>query len=194
MFGVYELVIAVTAPLFGMMISLIPSVFLCEVGLFISGFSTVLFGLLDKVPEGAPFISLCFVVRIIEGISASAFMTASYVIMAKEFPDKVAFTFSILETAFGVGLIIGPTLGGFIYELGGYYLPFIILGTFLLMGGVFTFILMPKSSENTIDKKGNMWKFLSDPGTLLDALAIATALNFIGFNSATLEPHLRQFE
>lgn len=32
-----------------------------------------------------------------------------------------------------------------------------------------------------------------DKSTLLDALATATSLNFIGFNAATFEPHLRQF-
>jgi hypothetical protein len=38
-----------------------------------------------------------------------------------------------------------------------------------------------------------LWRFLSDGNTLLDAAATATSLNFIGFNAATLEPHLRQF-
>ena len=35
---------------------------------------------------------------------------------------------------------------------------------------------------------------MSDFGVILDSLAIITALNFIGFNAATLEPHLRQFQ
>lgn len=39
----------------------------------------------------------------------------------------------------------------------------------------------------------SLWKFICDGNTLLDAAATATALNFIGFNAATLEPHLRQF-
>ena len=34
-----------------------------------------------------------------------------------------------------------------------------------------------------------MW----NSNTLMDAAATATALNFIGFNVATLEPHLRPF-
>lgn len=43
-------------------------------------------------------------------------------------------------------------------------------------------------------KSGSLWKFLCDGNTLLDAAATATSLNFIGFNAATLEPHLRQFK
>lgn len=39
----------------------------------------------------------------------------------------------------------------------------------------------------------SIWTFLADWSTILDALATATTLNFIGFNAATLEPQLRQF-
>ena len=39
----------------------------------------------------------------------------------------------------------------------------------------------------------SLYRFLCDGNTLLDAAATATSLNFIGFNAATLEPHLRQF-
>lgn len=48
---------------------------------------------LDKFPPGVPFIATAFVIRIMEGVGAAAFMTASYVIMAAEFPDKIASTF-----------------------------------------------------------------------------------------------------
>ncbi|XP_054156784.1 MFS-type transporter SLC18B1-like [Oppia nitens] len=192
-FGIYELCIAITSPLFGKMIASVNPILLSEIGLFIAGLSTVIFGLLDQLPAGTPFITACFAVRIVEGISAAAFMTASYVIMAKEFCDRIATTFSLLETCFGLGLILGPTLGGAFYQLGGFLLPFVILGSFLLLGGVFTFILMPKTVEVSQQKSGNLWKFISDPGILLDALAITTSLNFIGFNAATLEPHLRRF-
>lgn len=43
------------------------------------------------------------------------------------------------------------------------------------------------------EKSGSIWVFICDWSTILDALSTATCLNFIGFNAATLEPHLRQF-
>ena len=49
--------------------------------------------ILDRVPNGMPFISLAFFVRILEGVGAASFLTASYTIMAGEFPDRVATTF-----------------------------------------------------------------------------------------------------
>ncbi|CAG2172887.1 unnamed protein product [Oppiella nova] len=53
---------------------------------------------------------------------------------------------------------------------------------------------MPRTVEPSVQKSGNFFSFIADAGVLLDALAIATSLNFIGFNAATLEPHLRRFD
>ena len=48
--------------------------------------------------------------------------------IAKEFPNNVATMFAVLETFFGIGMIMGPTIGGALYELGGFTLPFVTLG------------------------------------------------------------------
>ena len=48
--------------------------------------------------------------------------------IAKEFPNNVATMFAVLETFFGIGMIMGPTIGGALYELGGFTLPFVSLG------------------------------------------------------------------
>ena len=37
--------------------------------------------------------------------------------IAKEFPENVATMFAILETFFGLGMIMGPTVGGALYEV-----------------------------------------------------------------------------
>ena len=50
--------------------------------------------------------------------------------IAKEFPENVATMFAILETFFGIGMIVGPTVGGALYEAGGFTLPFVSLGIF----------------------------------------------------------------
>lgn len=56
----------------------------------------------------------------------------------------------MLETCFGLGLILGPTVGGALYEWVGYSLPFISLGSFLLLGGVLTFCCLPSSGEGRL--------------------------------------------
>lgn len=49
--------------------------------------------MLDKVNGHYPFIVLSFLIRIIEAMGNAAFLTASFAIIAKEFPDNVATTF-----------------------------------------------------------------------------------------------------
>lgn len=48
--------------------------------------------------------------------------------IAEQFPYNVATMFAVLETFFGVGLILGPTVGGALYQVGGFTLPFVTLG------------------------------------------------------------------
>lgn len=49
--------------------------------------------LLDKVDGRYTFISLSFIIRIVEAMGNAAFLTASFAIIAKEFPDNVGTTF-----------------------------------------------------------------------------------------------------
>lgn len=87
----------------------------------------------------------------------AAFLTASFAIIAKEFPNNVAVTFASLETFFGLGLIVGPTVGGALYQVGGYTLPFAVMGTALFMSAILTAIVLPKHEEGTDRELGRKW-------------------------------------
>lgn len=84
-------------------------------GVFITGTSAILFGLLDRIPGHDLFIGLAFTIRIIEALGNAAFLTASFTIIATEFPNSVGTSFATLETLFGCGLIAGPMVSNFIY-------------------------------------------------------------------------------
>merc|ERR1712110_760651 len=45
---------------------------------------------------------------------------------------------SVIETAFGVGMMIGPSVGGVLYDVGGFNLPFYITGTLLVISSCVT--------------------------------------------------------
>ncbi|GIY24981.1 MFS-type transporter SLC18B1 [Caerostris darwini] len=167
--------------------------FLITSGVLIGGAACCAFGTLDYVPAGTTYIALCFVVRIFEGFGAASLMTASFTIIAATFPDSVATSFSLMETAFGLGLIVGPTIGGALYQVGGFVLPFVINGGFLLLGFIILVFLLPRTEGERQNGPRNFCSFLFDGGILSYTFSIITCLLFIGFNSATLEPHLRQF-
>ena len=53
----------------------------------------LLHSVLDHVYSADAFIGLSFAVRIVEALGSAAFLTASFAIVAAEFPDSVATTF-----------------------------------------------------------------------------------------------------
>lgn len=46
--------------------------------------------LLDRVPEGTPFIVLCFITRSVDAVGFAAAMTSSFAVSAKVFPNNIA--------------------------------------------------------------------------------------------------------
>ncbi|GJQ84892.1 hypothetical protein Trydic_g507 [Trypoxylus dichotomus] len=169
-FGIFELVVFIVSPLYGQHLN--------KLGV-------------KLVFNGA----LSFIIRIIEAMGNAAFLTASFAIIAKEFPDNVATTFASLETFFGLGLIVGPTVGGALYEVGGYTTPFAVLGAALFCAAILTGIVLPKHESGLDHAIGSsMFRILKIPGVLLSACSIIVTSMSIGFLQATLEPHLRQFE
>ncbi|KAF4528886.1 hypothetical protein B566_EDAN017379 [Ephemera danica] len=137
-FGVFELVVFIVSPIFGKHLNQLGPKLLFNGGIFTVGSCAILFGLLDHVEGHLPFIGLSFVIRIVEALGNAAFLTASFAIIAKEFPDSVATTFASLETFFGLGLIVGPTVGGALYQVGGYTTPFAVMGSALFLSAVMT--------------------------------------------------------
>lgn len=196
-FGVYELAIIFTSPLVGKLVGRSSPKIWIQIGLLLTGLMTILFGILDKAPNGRWFISLAFIIRILEGIGAASFTTPSYTATAMEFPNDQATILSLLETSFGLGLICGPTLGSWLYEVGGYTLPFFTLGCFMILGALVNFVVCFNQEQHVTDPKerqAEYLKILASPGIILDALSVVTSLTFIGYNAATLEPHLRDFK
>ncbi|KAG8192443.1 hypothetical protein JTE90_017973 [Oedothorax gibbosus] len=192
-FSVFELVIIIMSPVYGKMIPRVTPKFLIISGVLIGGLACCAFGSLDYVPAGTWYITLAFIVRIFEGFGAASLMTASFTIVAATFPDSVATSFSLMETAFGFGLIVGPTIGGALYQAGGFVLPFVVTGGLLLLGCLVLGFLLPPTEAERSSESRNLFKFLFDGGIISFTFSIITSLLFIGFNSATLEPHLRQF-
>lgn len=196
-FGIFELVVFIISPIYGQYINRIGPKVLFNSGIFTTGTSAILFGLLDRIPNHIPFITCAFIIRIVEALGNAAFLTASFAIIAKEFPDNVATTFASLETCFGLGLIVGPMVGGALYSVDGYYLPFVVLGSALFVTAILTLCILPKHPNEPVeenDKRTSMWGMLKIPGVLVSSLAICATSASIGFLSATLEPHLRQFD
>jgi hypothetical protein len=66
------------------------------------------------------------------------------------------FVQATLETFFGLGLIVGPTLGGLLYQYGGYMAPFTVLGTLLFAASLLTYAILPGCEYADIPTEGSL--------------------------------------
>ncbi|GIY40326.1 MFS-type transporter SLC18B1, partial [Caerostris extrusa] len=142
-FGIFQLTIFITAPLMGKIVPYISPKFLLNSGILTVGVTCVLFGTLDMVMNTTSFVALAFVIRTVEGVGAAALRTSCYTIIASQFTEGIGTTFAVLETFLGVGLITGPTLGGALYDLGGYGLPFYVVGTIVMIDAIVICFILP---------------------------------------------------
>ncbi|XP_030764996.1 MFS-type transporter SLC18B1-like isoform X1 [Sitophilus oryzae] len=194
-FGIFEFVVFIVSPFYGQHLNRIGPKLTFNGGIYTTGICAILFGLLDKVEGRYAFISLSFIIRIVEAMGNAAFLTASFAIIAKEFPDNVATTFASLETFFGLGLIVGPTVGGALYQVGGYTLPFAVMGSALFASAILAAIILPKQeSKRDKEPSPSVFKALKVPGIVIACASTAVTSTSIGFLQATMEPHLRVFQ
>ncbi|CAL1534922.1 unnamed protein product [Lymnaea stagnalis] len=164
------------------------------VGMLVGGFCAILFGTLDKCPPGTPFIIVCFACRCIEALGLSAFITAGFAIISNEFPNHVATVFALLETADGIGLMAGPAMGGALYELGGFGLPFFVIGSLILATGVSMLLFLPQPQNRHEERKVSIFSLLKSPMIWFTGQAIVVASIGILFLDPTLSKHLQQFD
>ncbi|XP_052607144.1 MFS-type transporter SLC18B1-like isoform X2 [Peromyscus californicus insignis] len=186
-FGCYALFELVASLVFGKYLVQIGAKFMFIAGMFISGGVTILFGVLDQLPDGLIFIVMCFLMRIVDAIGFGAAITASSSILAKAFPNNVATVLGGLEVFSGLGLIVGPPLGGFLYQSFGYKVPFILLGCIVLLMIPLNLCILP--SYESEPGEHSFWKLVSLPKVVLISFIIISFSSGFGF----LDPILSLF-
>uniref|UniRef100_A0A8D0PZA9 Solute carrier family 18 member B1 n=2 Tax=Sus scrofa TaxID=9823 RepID=A0A8D0PZA9_PIG len=183
-FGCYAFFDLLASLVFGKYLVHIGAKFMFVAGMFVSGGVTVLFGVLDQVPEGPVFIAMCFLVRITDAISFSAAITASSSILAKAFPNNVATVMGSLEIFSGLGLVLGPPLGGFLYQSFGYEVPFIFLGCIVLLMVPLNMCILPNYESDP--GKHSFWKLITLPKVAFLSFVITSLSSCFGFLDPTL--------
>jgi DHA1 family tetracycline resistance protein-like MFS transporter len=92
----------------------------------------------------APSIGWLFVGRIISGIAGASFTTANAYIADITEPEKRAQSFGMIGAAFGLGFIIGPSLGGILGEY-GTRIPFWVSAGLAILNWLYGYFILPES-------------------------------------------------
>ncbi|MFT6880858.1 MAG: DHA1 family tetracycline resistance protein-like MFS transporter [Psychromonas sp.] len=92
----------------------------------------------------ATTIGWLFIGRTIAGIAGASFSTANAYIADISTPEKRSQNFGLVGAAFGLGFIIGPTLGGLLGSY-GTRLPFYASAVLSLLNWLYGYFILPES-------------------------------------------------
>ncbi|XP_071481859.1 MFS-type transporter SLC18B1-like [Diadema antillarum] len=193
-FGAFALVNVVFSPIFGKYLPKLGAKFTFVAGIWIVAGCNILFGVCDGLTSPVEFIIFCYVIRSLAAVGTSACVTASMTIVANTFPDHVATTVGLLETFSGFGYMLGPVIGGLLYEVGGrdYKVPFIALGCANLVCVFVNLILLP-STHCPEKQSSSITSFLRIPSVWPVGLVIFVGSGAFGFLDPTLSLHVEVF-
>ncbi len=92
----------------------------------------------------APGIGLLFAGRIISGITGASISTAQAYIADITPPAQRAGNYGLMSAAFGLGLVLGPALGGVLGQISPR-LPFWVAAAFSLVSAAYGLFVLPES-------------------------------------------------
>merc|ERR1719420_1440368 len=205
--GANCLVAFLVTPIIGKHISFIGVKYSFCMGMFAGGVCCGLSGLLEFFKPGMSFIVCAVLIRIVHAVANALVITSTFTYTATEFPTAVAKIFSMTRCVMNIAQLGGPVVGGILYEVGGFFCPFAIMGAIQVVLSLASICIMPppdceEDDEDTCghvhQKRKNgvsVFKMLCIPTIWFSfgAFIIATMCN--GFLSINLEPQvLRHFK
>ena len=197
-FGILNLSALIFAPLFGHYGNQIGSTYLYYMGSFCQGVISILFGLLEYVTTTDTFIGLSYGLRFVNGIADAAVWGASLAILLKMFPDKATTLMSYTEMCLALGYVLGPSIGSLLYEMGGFMLPYQVVGGILVVASICLCVSLPNVDHLTLtDSHSVLNKPMKAKHILKEfTLVLPFIDNFLNYASyglieAMLEPHMR---
>ncbi|XP_070560432.1 MFS-type transporter SLC18B1-like [Ptychodera flava] len=105
-------------------------------GMFGASFTLISYGFLDKIDNEKTllFIIIVCLLRMTEALFAILGLNAAVAIIFHQFPKSVqSKIFGTTNMFMGAGMTSGPLIGGILYDVGGYGLPFCVVGGCLLL-------------------------------------------------------------
>ena len=138
-----------------------------------------LFGLgLDfLVSAYSPTIGWLFFARIVAGVCGASFTTASAYIADVSTPEKRAQNFGLIGAAFGLGFIIGPTMGALVSSY-GIRAPFYAASVLSLLNWLYGYFVLPESLSLE-NRRAFSWKRANPVGSFKALLRYRTLWGLI---------------
>ena len=154
-FGIIHLAAFISAPIFGRLGPKLGPKLVYNVGGIAQGVVGILFGFLEYVDNVAIFLGLSYLLRFLDGVADAAAWTALLGLLVQLWPERAAQIISWGETTFGFGYTVGPAIGSLFYIIGGFKLPFIVVGTLGILTSVSLYFLVPSKRKRDSHDREN---------------------------------------
>ncbi|XP_043225677.1 MFS-type transporter SLC18B1-like [Amphibalanus amphitrite] len=214
--GTNCLVSFVVTPFLGRHIETIGVGFSLVSGVCASGVSCILCGMLEMFPASMSFVYAAVAIRTVQSIGNAGIIITTFTYTNLQFPRSTGIIFAMNRTVMSVAQMFGPGLGGIFYELGGFYMPFVVFGVLHLVTLMPLVCVLPDRPEAVTPKKGSpetpvrrrlspetergqdpqpLRQMLRIPGIWVAFVSFLVSTLSTGFLSITLEAQiLRKYE
>ena len=127
----------------------------------------------------APNIWWVLIGRIIDGITAGNITIAQAILsdISKDSKERAKY-YGIFGMMFGMAMIVGPLLGGFLIRF-GFPVPFLVAGIFSVVNAILIYFTLPETHTNRSESQGKMDKFAVFNALFHDKIAMYLWLFFI---------------
>jgi len=194
-FASFAAVIFLCSPMAGGWMTHYGKVLVYITGIVLVSLSTILFAGATTMPDGSLFGSYCLVMRLLQGVGSAMEETAAYAIIADLDPENISFYLGITEISTGLGYMVGPALGGWLFSMGGFTMPFLVLGSLLLPTAAVIYVHVPaemfRINKDGDDGKGEVTlrALMRNPQVMIIAVASMLANSDYAFLEPTLGDH-----
>lgn len=190
-----------------------------EIGLLFSSYAITLFiatpflGMIsDRIGRKAPLlfglIGLCVttllfifatsfwmlvLARSLQGIAAAATWTAGLALLAEIHPEaERGKAMGLALSGQAAGTLLGPTIGGWLYEWGGYQLPFLVAAALALLDGIMRITLLKNVPDSHSEASPSPLRVIRNKSLLIIAGVVMIGAMIPTVLEPTLPFHLSQ--
>lgn len=142
-FGIIHLAMFVCGPLFGKYMHKLGVYRVFIFGVLGTAVCGCAFGFLTYLDNTWAFLGCSYGLRLLEGVAEAGAWSSVLTILSVEFQDHVTYVYSLTQASFGFAEILGPSVGGFLFEYGGFLLPFEFSGILCFVVGFVIICRLP---------------------------------------------------
>eukprot|EP00117_Sycon_ciliatum_P048219 scpid61371/ scgid34352/ MFS-type transporter SLC18B1; Solute carrier family 18 member B1 len=114
---------------------------------FLVGGAMMLFGFVNQIKSWTAFVPLAITIRVVQGVGSGANFTAAYALLATTFPESTGKVNGVIRAVNGFGYAVGPAIGGFLYDAGGFGLPCFAIASLVIITSLINVILLVFNGE-----------------------------------------------